>query len=227
MELKISPHQELYCCKCDYTAKRVSDFKKHLKTNKHLKDPNEKKVFNCVCGKEYGYASSLYKHKKKCTSRVQPDAVKIMNLDLEQMKNIGIQKDNILTLLRKENTNKSDYEYDMDDPIIMALYMKIKNKIQQEFVIDNDVIIFENKELMTQDDIDSNNLKIVNELLNIIHEQQQALHECLIVENMDMDNYEDKYKYYVNAVKKIVFLYGEEIQKINLILIAGLRLHEG
>lgn len=56
--------ESFYCEKCDYNAKRKSDFKKHLKTKKHNSEKKDK--LNCVCGKRYKYPSSLYKHKKKC-----------------------------------------------------------------------------------------------------------------------------------------------------------------
>lgn len=59
------PSDTLYCEKCNYTANRKSDFQKHLKTKKHTIGRKEINL-SCVCGKVYKYASSLYKHKKKC-----------------------------------------------------------------------------------------------------------------------------------------------------------------
>ena len=78
---------EFYCADCDYYTSRKSDYKKHLKTRKHLemaspnvtdlspnsqetlkKVPNSaKKVYICeFCDKEYNSRNGLWRHKKKC-----------------------------------------------------------------------------------------------------------------------------------------------------------------
>ena len=76
---------EFYCADCDYYTSRKSDYKKHLKTRKHLemaspnvtdlspnsqetlkKVPNSaKKVYICeFCDKEYNSRNGLWRHKK-------------------------------------------------------------------------------------------------------------------------------------------------------------------
>jgi phage anti-repressor protein len=62
------------CIKCNYNTSNKYDYDKHLTTAKHyrLTNTNEKsqkiaKVYICDCGKEYKHASSLFKHRKKCT----------------------------------------------------------------------------------------------------------------------------------------------------------------
>ena len=69
----------IYTCKhCDYTTSKIGNWKRHLKTRKHMdnkwitmdnkKDENEPETtFTCECGKSYKYKSGLCKHKKKCT----------------------------------------------------------------------------------------------------------------------------------------------------------------
>lgn len=60
-------NQELYCKKCDYLAKRICDFKKHLQSKKHnTYYILTQKSYECVCGKKYKHKQSLYNHKKKC-----------------------------------------------------------------------------------------------------------------------------------------------------------------
>ena len=62
------------CINCNYITSNKYDYDKHLLTAKHyrLTNTNEKsrkiaKVYICDCGKEYKHASSLFKHRKKCT----------------------------------------------------------------------------------------------------------------------------------------------------------------
>jgi len=60
------------CEKCDYKSSKLSDFNRHLATQKHKilintdgATPKTPK-FNCECGKIYKHSQSLYNHKKKC-----------------------------------------------------------------------------------------------------------------------------------------------------------------
>lgn len=81
---KVAP--KYHCKYCDYSTSKLSDWKKHLKTKKHMdnmdnsritkvaqKSPkvaessSKTKKWTCACGKSYKYASGYSKHKKKCT----------------------------------------------------------------------------------------------------------------------------------------------------------------
>ena len=62
------------CEKCDYNTSKLSSYKKHLTTAKHLGKHMETKkllkvaeINNCeYCNKSYHNRSSLWKHKQKC-----------------------------------------------------------------------------------------------------------------------------------------------------------------
>ena len=65
------------CEKCDYKCSKQSEYNKHILTNKHkiLHNPTlnptseiSEKIYECNCGKIYKHSSTLYTHKKKCTS---------------------------------------------------------------------------------------------------------------------------------------------------------------
>ena len=59
---------KLVCILCNYTAKTVGNFNKHLKTQKHLskiKGGRQKKFWVCLCGKEYSNRQNFYRHKSK------------------------------------------------------------------------------------------------------------------------------------------------------------------
>jgi len=71
---------EFYCDVCDYYTSRKNNYKKHLKTSKHLENvsPNvtdlspkvaksAEKVYICeYCAKEYQSRNGIWRHKKKC-----------------------------------------------------------------------------------------------------------------------------------------------------------------
>ena len=72
---------KFYCENCDYYCNKKSSYTKHLTTEKHTHnmtrandttvEDNEIKLLNCdVCNKEFVNRSGLWKHKKKCFSRV-------------------------------------------------------------------------------------------------------------------------------------------------------------
>ena len=70
--------QKYYCEKCDYMCRYLSDWKKHINTDKHFGNKMEieeiKQIeykkdqanFICKCGKKYKANSGLWKHQKKC-----------------------------------------------------------------------------------------------------------------------------------------------------------------
>ena len=70
-DLNFNGH-EYICMKCRFATKNLKDFKRHLNTKKHKKNPKllpktiKNKEFKCLCGKMYRFASGLSKHKTKC-----------------------------------------------------------------------------------------------------------------------------------------------------------------
>ena len=89
--LQNSP-KKFYCEKCDYYAKRLSDFNKHLQTKKH-NDKNDNKnspdnnQYHCPCGKNYKFQSGYCRHRKVCK---YDDSVKLQNIekDAKETKNM-------------------------------------------------------------------------------------------------------------------------------------------
>ena len=70
--LKKSPKisHNFTCEPCNYKCSKLSEYNKHLSTNKHkiLQNPthlNNQKTYTCSCGKIYKHSSTLYAHKKK------------------------------------------------------------------------------------------------------------------------------------------------------------------
>jgi len=86
---KKSPKQckNFNCEMCYYTTCKLSDYTKHLSTDKHKKRENDSKMvvndsekspkvaqYICECGNIYKYDSGYYRHKKKCQlSQIKTD----------------------------------------------------------------------------------------------------------------------------------------------------------
>ncbi len=93
---KLNPN--FHCEKCDFICSKNCDFKRHLMTTKHINanDANyfaENKLSCPICNTLFKHASSLSRHKKKCTN-TQPEVVKKTKL---------YEKDNLMEVLIKEN----------------------------------------------------------------------------------------------------------------------------
>jgi len=86
-----------FCCNvCHYTTCKLSDYTKHLSTEKHKKHENDSKMvvndsekshkvanYTCECGKIYKYDSGYYRHKKMCQlSQIKTDELTDKNLIL-------------------------------------------------------------------------------------------------------------------------------------------------
>ena len=91
------------CKYCDFKCSKLSEFNRHLATQKHKILINTyygatEKSHQCKCGKKYKHAQSLYNHKKKCTVHncIQSD------LEFEKVENYN-NKDLIVMLI---NENK-------------------------------------------------------------------------------------------------------------------------
>lgn len=73
MEIFLDTKNANFCClECDFKCFKLSDWKRHVNTKKHIYrlNGNQKKIKNaeyeCTCGKKYTSNSGLWKHKKSC-----------------------------------------------------------------------------------------------------------------------------------------------------------------
>ena len=63
---------KFFCKNCDYNTCRLSQYNRHLQTDKHKRLQNNdggtilNKKYICDCGKEYKYRQGLYTHRKTC-----------------------------------------------------------------------------------------------------------------------------------------------------------------
>jgi hypothetical protein len=104
---KVPKSSKFFCCEnCDYSTSRLSQYNRHLSTDKHkiLQNPTFSKMsnfshkkFECLCGKHYSHSSTLYAHKKKCIGLEE----KTVNLgSITNKEDVG----SLVQYLMKENT---------------------------------------------------------------------------------------------------------------------------
>ena len=119
------------CITCSYTTSNKKDYKKHLLTNKHIKNHDgvdyteikNKQLYKCNCGNEYKYRQGLHAHKKVCKyiaeQTKEPYTIQSVKEAIEDNKKLRIESNkkmfNIFTEqrdtigeLKKENEELKD-----------------------------------------------------------------------------------------------------------------------
>jgi hypothetical protein len=128
-----------YCNCCNYSTKRLTDYKKHLETKKHQKlsksYPKLSKIiqnypknatFSCkYCNKEFKYQSGLCKHiKYSCKENKDEDLKELVRLLNEQNKEINNQNKEIMNELKSKNEQINKLQKQIDK---LSNKLKIKN----------------------------------------------------------------------------------------------------
>lgn len=150
-----------YCNTCNFNSSNKKDYKRHLSTAKHKKITNDNKLitnetkiennlFQCICGKEYQYASGLSRHKKTCNftqflpneniqttiEHVEPNAAELMVLVKELMtQNAELQNTMREMIPHIGNNNNNNTNSHNTFNIQMFLENECKNAISiQDFI---------------------------------------------------------------------------------------------
>lgn len=180
---KVAKNRKKFSCEtCHYITVNYYDYKKHLTTDKHLRQSNtiEKtqeiaKSYMCYCGKEYKYNASLFNHKKKCHQD---------NIDIEKLNNT-----------QDDSNSDSDGEFNYKK---MFLEMVKQNKELQKTIIDQNKLIQSTiTEIIpkigntTTTTNSNNNINIVMNNINFLNEKcKDALKLKDFVDSIDV-NVED------------------------------------
>jgi len=187
------------CEKCDYNTSKLSSYKKHLTTAKHLGKHMETKkllkvaeINNCeYCNKSYHNRSSLWKHKQKC------------GLDQCQTTNIEPEKD-ILSqeVIEKEDTNTALFELIKQNQEFKELLVEQQKENQglQKQLLE----AVKDVKHVTNNTVNSNNKFNLNFFLN--EQCKDAMNISDFLENMQLDM-EDLLETgrlgYVNGISRI------------------------
>ena len=118
------------CEMCYYTTCKLSDYTKHLSTDKHKKRENDSKMvvndseksqkvaqYICECGNIYKYDSGYYRHKKKCQlSQIKADDLSDKDLIL-----MLINQNKELMQIIKNGTNNTIHNCEKDTKIMKKI----------------------------------------------------------------------------------------------------------
>ena len=153
--------ENFICEKCNFICSKKSNYNKHLSTAKHKKITNDNKMitddakienilFQCICGKDYRYASGLSRHKKFCNftqflpieniqttiEHVEPNAAELMVLVKELMtQNAELQNTMREMIPHIGNYNNNNTNSHNTFNIQMFLENECKNAISiQDFI---------------------------------------------------------------------------------------------
>jgi len=105
-----------YCKICNYETVRKSQYDRHNKSNKHIKQigglQTSSASYTCDCGHEYSCRQNLYRHKLKCSKKFVDknsshyDQYTIMTLINQnaEFKNLIVQQNQTILELSRNNT---------------------------------------------------------------------------------------------------------------------------
>ena len=143
MNAEITPKTTKYfnCEQCDFTCSKLSDWKRHISTNKHLhriklnnleQDYTQTDKFICkICYKSYKARNSLWYHEQKCKLLKEP-AMDVENTIIDASSNEVKLLTNIVIELVKNNTElqkqTSELQKQNQD------FQKQTNELQQQII---------------------------------------------------------------------------------------------
>jgi len=186
------------CEKCDYNTSKLSSYKKHLTTAKHLGKQKETEkllkvanTHNCeYCNKTYHNRSSLWKHKQKCVYQYR-EAV-----------NNGSEHNISLEVVEKEDTHTALFELIKQNQEFKELLVEQQKENQglQKQLLE----AVKDVKHVTNNTVNSNNKFNLNFFLN--EQCKDAMNISEFLENMQLDM-EDLLETgrlgYVNGISRI------------------------
>jgi len=186
------------CEKCDYNTSKLSSYKKHLTTAKHLGKQKETEkllkvanTHNCeYCNKTYHNRSSLWKHKQKCMYQYR-EAV-----------NNGSEQNISLEVVEKEETHTALFELIKQNQEFKELLVEQQKENQglQKQLLE----AVKDVKHVTNNTVNSNNKFNLNFFLN--EQCKDAMNISEFLENMQLDM-EDLLETgrlgYVNGISRI------------------------
>ena len=126
-------HTQYTCVSCNFTCSKQSNYNTHLLTRKHKKitDGNNFdaiKIYKCICGSIYKYASGYCRHKKNC------------NYDPETVQTPTIES-------REPDPSQQSNKTEPNWIEMMQMLMKENQEIRNFMVTQHNTIVEQNKKL--------------------------------------------------------------------------------
>ena len=128
-------HKKYTCESCNFICSKQSNYNTHLLTRKHKKitDGNNfdaKKIYKCICGSIYKYASGYCRHKKNCN--YVPEKIQTPTIESREPETI-------------QSTPKQTAEPEPNWIEMMQMLMKENKEIRNFMVTQHNTIVEQNK----------------------------------------------------------------------------------
>jgi hypothetical protein len=132
------------CNACDFCADSNFGWKRHIKTNKHIRNVQYGGKYFCKCGKAYSHRPALCLHKKKCTYK-EPDEVKKSDMEImcEMVKDV----------IQHQTATQNEHSTFMRE-IFAEL---VQNMQKKQLAIENQNNIDNQNNIQQQNNIDNQN----------------------------------------------------------------------
>jgi hypothetical protein len=207
---KISKNK--YCENCDYSCSKLSEWNKHISTQKHKKltDTNEKisnpKTYECKCGKVYKHCSSLINHRKKCMEIIEN------HITLENNEaNKDTSKETHSNDFNTKNDNFSNTKNELDAKAFLKM-IKQNEEFKNLLIEQNAKIMKQNEEIMeltknSKNITTNNNNNHFNLNIFLNEDCKHAMNLNKFIENINLeisDLLETKRLGYINVISRIL-----------------------
>jgi len=217
------------CEKCDFKCSKLSNYKSHLTTLKHLRLintylGNAKMPHQCKCGKSYKHSQSLYNHKKRCINDetcqfIDKDISNtIISLeDIENSKNDDIDYKALVVHLIKENTKINTLMVNQQQQLIDILphvgnTTNNTNNIKQRFNIQ----VFLNEKCKDALSMDEFIDKLEISMKNLLTTKDKGLSEGvsnIIIDNMNKLSVYERPIHCTDKKRETVYVKNDEWAK--------------
>jgi hypothetical protein len=143
-------HKNYTCVSCNFICSKKSNYDTHLLTRKHKKitDGNNfdaKKIYKCICGSVYKYASGYCRHKKNC------------NYDPEKIQTPTIE-------YREPDPSQQSTEPEPNWIEMMQMLMKENQEIRNFMVTQHNTIVEQTNTIVEQNKkLNDHNLAVVEQ----------------------------------------------------------------
>jgi len=158
-----NPPVDFYCEFCTFNCSNKKDYNRHLLTAKHKlrsntnkKPPTIAKKYECICGRNYTHASSLWNHKQKCNLLTSSEINQDKNEEIIQN-----NKDVMIERLMEELTSERAEKSEMKSMFIMMMEKYQENT--REMQMQNQ----ENTRELLKETVKGNQ-ELVNKVIDVI-----------------------------------------------------------
>ncbi len=180
--------EKFVCEHCDYKSSRLSEWNRHILTQKHIRLTQSVKLgttYNCNCGNTYKHRQSLYKHKQIC---------KIIEIDNKQKVSKVSQEEVSLQSIFNFLQNNQSAQTEIMSKMLELMQTQTSNIVNSNINVNN-----------TQNNTNTNNQFNIQMYLNETCKNAMTIDEFLDYLQPTLEELEDTARLgYVEGITRII-----------------------